>query len=119
MRRQYYDHEGVTMRVLLASVVALGILGATATSSLAAPAEQGATVVTPFGAVQTPTFRQGLRLAAGLERGAAYQQAQFAALGTPTAGWIPTMTPLGPAWAYPRPFGPPVVVPAVAAPPVL
>jgi hypothetical protein len=107
------------MRVLLASVVALGILGGTASSSLAAPVEQGATVVTPAGLVQTPTFRQGVGLAVGLERGAAYRTAQFAALGTPTAGWIPITTPMGPAWAYPRPFGPPIVVPAVAAPPLL
>jgi hypothetical protein len=107
------------MRVLLASAVALGILGGTATSSLAAPAEQGATVVTPVGVVQTATVRQGVGLAVALERRAAYHQAQFAALATPTAGWLPVATPLGPAWAYPRPFGPPLVVPAVAAPPLL
>jgi hypothetical protein len=117
-RRPHYDREGVPMRVLLAGVVALGILGGTATSSAAAPVAQGATVVTPFGLVQTPTVRQGVRLATRLERGAAFQQAQLAALATPTGGWIPLATPLGPAWAYPTPFGPPIVVPAVSAPPI-
>ncbi len=71
--------------------------GGTATSSLAAPAEQGAAVVTPVGIVQTPTLRQGLRLAGALERQAAYQQAQVAALATPTGGWVPLAAPLGPA----------------------
>jgi hypothetical protein len=100
------------MRILLASVVALIIMGGGVSQASAAPAEQGATGGMPGGAGQV-TAQQAVALA----QAAYLQQMQFTAFATPTRGWLPLQTPMGPAWGYPMFNAPPLIVPAALPPP--